>query len=143
MSDKATISLLPSGVEEWGNLVDFPHMTLVYAGEKLTVTSFNELAKDASMLSVFTRPIRLLVKGKERFGENQNTEVLTLQPSWELWAMRRAVEKWNASEFDFKPHVTIGPPGTALEYTPRVIRFDKIAATWGDEKLIFRLGYSD
>lgn len=142
-TNKATISLIPAFPEEWASSVDFPHMTLVYAGESLDAASFNELSKDAAMLAAFVNPIRLVVSGLDRFGSDQEVEVLRLRPTWELWSMRRAVEKWNKSEFEFKPHVTVGPVGTQLEYVPRAVRFNAIAATWGNTILPFRLSHNN
>jgi 2'-5' RNA ligase len=137
MGDKAMIALLPSNAEEWGAHVDFPHLTLVYAGEELNFQRFNELAKDASMLALFARPFHLVVKARERFGSELDVDVYTLQPTPYLWALRRAVEQWNASDQSFIPHVTIGSPDVRIEYPPKAIRFSKIAASWGDHRIIF------
>jgi 2'-5' RNA ligase len=141
--DGVMIALLPTS-EDWAK-ADFPHMTLVYAGktQDLGPTDFNDLAKDASMLASLSSPITLRVKGKEVFGDgtqdNPSVDVFTLQATPELWAMRRAVEKWNASKFPFNPHVTIGPQGTFVEFPPRYIGFDRVVVGWGEEYLTFAL----
>lgn len=137
--ERAMIAFLPSEFE-WSE-VDNPHMTLVYAGEtkNMPKTAFNELAKDAAMLAMFVRPFGLIVKAKERFGEHQDVDVFTLRPTPALWAMRRTVEKWNKSEHEFNPHVTIGPAGTNVEYPPRAIWFDRISVSWGEDQLVFWL----
>ncbi len=133
------LALLPTS-SDWSTL-KLPHLTLVYAGLKsdLKPTDFNELAKDAAMLASLSFSIGLKVMQRETFGEARDVDVFVLQPSTELWAMRRAVEHWNKSQFDFKPHVTIGPTGTFVEEVPRYIRFDRIFVGWGDENLTFRL----
>src|SRR4051794_22202162 len=136
-SEGVMIALLPT-TSEWSKL-KLPHLTLVYAGVKsdLKPTQFNELAKDTAMLAALSTSMGLLVVAKETFGPNSDVDAFRLQPTTELWAMRRAVEKWNASEHPFNPHVTIGPTGTFVEFVPRSIYFDRMYLGWGDESLTF------
>lgn len=142
--DGVMIALIPDNTE-WCKL-KCPHLTLVYAGtvDKLKPTDFNELGKEASDLSVLSRPITLKVSGTEEFGgdtaDNPPVEVFTLQSTPELRAMRRAVEHWNVSEWPFTPHVTIGPRGTLVDVVPTMLRFSKLMVAWGDQELIFNLG---
>lgn len=135
------IALLPI-TTDWSKL-DVPHMTLVYAGEvdDLPETAYVELAKDAAMLAMLSRPVQLKVKEKAIFGsdDEEKVDVFRLQPTSELLAMRRSVERWNASEFPFNPHVTIGPAGTFLEFSPTYLAFDRVCLGWGDEYLTFWL----
>lgn len=139
-SDSVMIALLPI-TSEWCR-IELPHLTLVYAGEvkDLKPTSFNELAKDASMLAALSNPLTLRVMGVEVFGDwgSEKVDVLRLQSTPELQAMRRAVERWNASEFPFRPHVTVGPTGTYVE-APRYVAFNRIMVAWGKESLVFSL----
>lgn len=137
--DSVMIALLPV-VSDWCR-IEHPHMTLVYAGEAddLPQGSFNELAKDAASLAMLSHPLTLRVTGVETMGTDEKVDVFRLQPSSELLAMRRAVERWNASEFPFKPHCTIGPSGTYIENRPMYIAFDRICVGWGDEYLTFWL----
>lgn len=143
MSDSAMIALLPM-TDDWCK-IDLPHMTLVYAGklDDLNASEFNEMAKDASSLASICRPLYLKVKGTEVLGkgdeENPLVDALILQPTQELLAMRRAVDHWNASEFPFKPHCTIGPTGLPVENRPYSLAFDRIMVAWGDDQLTFRL----
>lgn len=138
-SEGVMIALLPSNAE-WCK-VEPPHMTLVYAGVKsdLDTNAFGELAKDTAMLASLSRPVGLRVLAKEPFGANGEVDAFRLQPTTELWAMRRAVEKWNKSEHPFNPHVTIGPTGTFVETVPPGIYFDRLYLGWGDESLTFWL----
>lgn len=137
--DGVMIALLPI-TTDWCKL-DLPHMTLVYAGvvEDMKPVDFNELAKDAASIAMLSGYLQLRVQGIEVFGDTEKVNVLKLQPSSELWAMRRAVESWNASEFPFNPHCTIGPVGGPVEYTPSVLGFDRIMASFGEESLTFWL----
>jgi 2'-5' RNA ligase len=137
-SGSVMIALLPI-TTDWCR-IELPHLTLVYVGEikDLKPTVFNELAKDASMLAMLSRPILLKVMGVEVFGDTERVNVLRLRPTPELWSMRRAVERWNGSKFSFNPHVTIGPMGTYTE-SPGYLSFDRIMVGWGDEKLTFSL----
>lgn len=134
------LALLPT-TDDWCH-IDLPHLTLVYGGSKedLPLTAFNALAKDAAMLAMLGRPLSLKVRSRETFGDWEKADVFRLQPNSELWAMRRAVEDWNKSEYDFNPHVTIGPVGSPVEIVPRYIRFDRVFVGWGDENLTFWLG---
>lgn len=135
--ESVMVALLPIDTD-WSYL-ELPHLTLVYAGLKknLKPSAFNELAKDVAMLASLTHSIGLKVMSRDTFGDANDVDVFRLQPSTELWAMRRAVEKWNKSEYDFNPHVTIGPAGSFVELVPRYIRFNRIMFSWGDENLTF------
>lgn len=139
-SESVMIALLPT-TTHWSQL-ELPHLTLVYAGLKadLPPTAFNELAKDTAMLAMLSTPLHLMVRSKDRFGDSGDTDVFRLQPTSQLWAMRRAVERWNQSEHPFNPHVTIGPAGSIVDEVPRAIRFDRLFVGWGDESLTFWLG---
>ena len=135
------IALLPI-ISDWCK-IELPHMTLVYCGttDKLKPSDFNELAKDASMLASMNPPLTLSVQGIKKFGDaNDPVLALDIQPSPQLWAMRRAVEKWNASQYGFDPHCTIGPWGTEVpSYTPRAVAFDRVFVGWGEDNLTFNL----
>ena len=139
--DSVMIALLPI-TTDWCR-IELPHLTLVYAGETkdLKPTDFNELAKDASMIAMMAKPLTLKVMGTEVFGDwgTERVDVLRLQPSPELWSMRRAVEKWNASEYPFRPHCTIGPTGSPLQEMPRYLAFNRIMVGWGKENITFEL----
>ncbi len=143
-TSSAMIALLPI-TSDWCH-IDLPHMTLVYAGEikDLQSTDFNQMAKDAAALAMLSRPLTLQVLNREQFGnwsENSSDacDVYRLRPSSELMAMRHTVEGWNASEWPFNPHVTIGPPGTVVEMQPNYLAFDRVMVAWGQESLTFRL----
>lgn len=135
----AMIALLPIN-SDWCH-IELPHMTLVYAGEvkDLQPTAFNELAKDACTLAMM-RPITLRVANREVFGDEDKVDVYRLQTSPELIAMRRMVERWHASEYEFKPHVTIGPTGMYLEPQPTMIAFNRVLVGWGEDYLTWPLG---
>lgn len=137
--NSAMIALLPT-TSDWCKL-DLPHLTLVYAGltSALKETDFNEMAKDAAGIAMLSGPISLKVMEKTVFGDEEKVDVFRLMPSPEVWAMRRTVEGWNASEHPFNPHVTIGPVGSFVEFTPSYIAFDRILACWGEEMIPFRL----
>ena len=135
------VALLPV-TSSWCK-IELPHLTLVYAGEvdDLEVTDFNKISKDAASLSMLTRPLNLMVTGVEVFGEEDKVDVLRFQPTSQLLAMRHAVERWNKSEFPFRPHATMGPVGTRLlvPSIPEYVAFDRIMVGWGDETLTFWL----
>lgn len=139
-SGSAMIALLPTHAE-WSTL-KVPHLTLVYAGEidELPAGAFNAMAKDACSLAMLSSPINLRVSRIEVFGkEDEQVDVFTLVPNDELRSMRNFVEHWNASEYDFEPHVTIGPPGRFIDEPPRYITFDRVTAGWGDDYITFRM----
>lgn len=142
-SESCMIALLPL-TTDWCK-IDLPHMTLVYGGliADRKPTDFNEMAKDAAMLAMLTRPIQLRVTGVDVFGDNESgkVNVLKLQPTSELWAMRRSVESWNESEHSFSPHATIGPAEDFVDraFLPPALYFDRIMVGWGDEQLTFWL----
>jgi 2'-5' RNA ligase len=142
----AMIALLPI-TSDWCK-IELPHLTLVYAGEvkDLQPTDFNELAKDASMLATLTNPLTLSVAGTDSFGDGElRVDVLVMKPTPELLAMRRIVDRWNASQYPFRPHCTIGPPGSAMSLgmTPRFVAFDRVCVEFGQESLVFRMGQSN
>lgn len=139
-SDAVMIALLPVD-DSWCKL-DLPHLTLVYAGltSDLKPTDFNELAKDAAMLAMLTPRFSLKVMSKEIFGSDEKVDAYKLQANPAIWAMRRAVEHWNASKHPFNPHVTIGPVGSGVPVEPpRYIHFNQIMVGWGEERMTFWL----
>jgi 2'-5' RNA ligase len=135
---------------------DFPHMTLVYAGA-LEEGDLNTLAKDAISAARLTSSFNLSATGIEVFGDDgeEQVDVLTLYPTPQLILARKLVEHWNASSHpDFVPHVTIGPAGSAASVVenpplysegyrrqalPTRVYFNRIAACWGDKRLIFNI----
>jgi 2'-5' RNA ligase len=136
----AAVVLLPM-TDEWCKN-DFPHMTLVYAGEisDLKQYDFNSLVKSASSLSILSNPIHLKVSGVEVFGEEEKVDVLRLVPNPEVLAIRAFLEDWDTGDFpEFKPHATIGPIGGVYENLPILLTFDRIAVCWGEYKVIFWL----
>lgn len=139
--DSAMIALLPTDTS-WCS-IELPHMTLVYAGEikSLKISDFNALAKDAAAIAAVTTCLLVRVMGVEVFGggTDDKVDVLTLAPTPELLAIRGLVENWNASEFPFKPHATIGPEGTAPPILPSYLSFNRIMAAWGDDSMTFWL----
>jgi 2'-5' RNA ligase len=139
VNDGVMIALLPI-TSDWCK-IDLPHMTLVSAGvtSDMKPTDFNEMAKDAASIAMLSGSIQLRVQGVEIFGDTDKVNVLKLQPSSELWAMRRAVESWNVSEFPFSPHCTVGPVGAPVEFVPPALAFDRIMALFGQESLTFWL----
>lgn len=142
--ESAMIALLPT-TTEWCH-IELPHMTLVYAGETkdLNPTAFNELAKDAASIAMVTEPILLKTNGIEIFGNwsdksEDKVDVIRLEPTPALWAMRRFVEQWNKSEHPFNPHVTIGPTGIYNDIIPTHLAFDRILVGWGNDYMTFWL----
>lgn len=137
----AMIALLPI-TSEWCKQ-DLPHMTLVYAGliSDLQVGDFNDMAKDAASIAMLSSPITLRVTGVEVFGEEEKVDVLKLDKSSEVMAMRKIVDDWNASEHPFNPHCTIGPLGSsmAIPEIPRWVAFNRIYVGYGEESLTFWL----
>lgn len=135
------IALLPI-TTDWCQ-IDLPHMTLVYAGtiDQHKPTDFNELAKDAASLAMLSNCITIRTTGIDIFGtEPEKVNVIKLMPTPELWAMRRFVEHWNASDFPFTPHCTIGEVGTQLpQYVPPMLAFDRVICSWGTDNITFRM----
>lgn len=132
------IALLPIN-SDWCR-IELPHLTLVSAGEMkdLKPSALNALAKDAASIAMLARPLTLQVLGRDRFGQDDEAvDVLKLRKSTSLEAMRNFVESWNASQYPFNPHVTIGPPGTMIESIPSFIAFDRVMLAWGDDHITF------
>lgn len=139
-NESAMIAFLPT-TAEWCD-IDLPHMTLVYAGkiDKLGPSAFSGLSKDAAAISMMTRPFALTVRDVDVFGpDDDKVNVLRFRPTPELLAIRKYVERWNASEYAFSPHATIGPANTYVERRPGVVGFDRIMVGWGDEQIVFNL----
>ena len=166
MSDTAMIAFLPTN-GSWCKQ-DFPHMTLVYAGEITDRPSseFNEMAKDAISAARVVRSFSLSVTGVETLGdEGQEVDALMLFPTPQLLVAYNTVSaRWDKSEFkdSYLPHATIGPAGSAYAQTepfantddygykerrqntlPASLYFDRLAVCWGDDKMIFSLSDFD
>jgi 2'-5' RNA ligase len=141
MTTGVMIAFLPT-TDGWYKGPDFAHMTLVYAGEivSLPLSAFNEIAKDAITVARTMPPFRLPITGVEVFGEGEKVDVLTMQSTPALLRAREMVEKWNASQHEFAPHVTIGPEGSAEGILPTELYFRDIIVEWGNRQLRFPLG---
>ncbi len=133
------LAFLPT-TSEWCN-IDLPHMTLVYAGTTVSRSSsdFNALTKDAAFLSMMTNPFALRVRDVDVFGDEDKVNVLRLEATPELKAMRKYVEHWNQSKHSFNPHATIGPADQYAEVRPGALYFNRLMVAWGDESIIFKL----
>lgn len=157
MQTDAMIAFLPSN-ESWCQQ-EFPHMTLVWGGpiDGNLPGDFNQLSKDAISAARITGPFSLNVTGVQELGGgdsgNPAVDALIFYPTPKLLLARNLVKRWDASSFsDFLPHATIGSAGSATSsdlWTKSVMGnsmrsgfpvnlwFDRIAACWGEQKLIF------
>lgn len=136
------VALLPTETS-WCKIA-LPHLTLVYAGEvpDHNPTDFNTLAKEAAMIAALSPPLGAKVFGVDVFGQEEKVNVLRLDLTPGLKAMRAMLEKWNQSEFtEFKPHCTIGAQGDGYDpdTIPMYLMFDRIMVGWGDQELPFWL----
>lgn len=138
-SDSVMMALLPT-TSDWCKQ-PLPHMTLVYAGDKndLSIGTKNEMAKAAMHLAMVNHLLTVPVIGVDSFGDNKDEEVLTLEATPQLLAMRSIVQRWNASQWPFSPHVTCGPIGSVGGNIPSSISFDQIALVWGTEMMAFKM----
>jgi 2'-5' RNA ligase len=147
---------------------DFPHMSLVYAGDiaDRPDSEVNEMAKDAISAARIVGSFSLNVVGVETLGDaGEEVDALMLFPTPQLLVAYNSVAaRWDKSEFrnNYLPHATIGPAGSAYaqenpltntddySYTkrrqdtlPASIYFDRLAVCWGDNKMIFALNNFD
>lgn len=143
-SGSAMIALLPI-VSDWCK-IDLPHLTLVYAGmlTDLKPEDYTNLLRDASALAIISNPLTLRVGATAVFGDNTpdnpQVNVLKFVSTPELSSMRTFVEKWNASQFPFNPHATIGPvDGLPIMNVPSFVAFNRIMVGWGTDSMTFNL----
>lgn len=142
--DPVMVALLPI-MSDWAN-IDFPHLTLVYAGKKseLSPSNLDGLSKAALSIAMLGTPITLRTLMKDVYGEgttdNPKVDVLRFHPNLDLLKMRAVVADWDASKFPFNPHLTVGPEGTwKFESSPVMIAFDVVCFSIGDERQEFRM----
>lgn len=130
-SGSAMIALLPV-TTDWCK-IELPHLTVVYAGEiaELSPGDYSDLGKDVLDISREFSPLCLDVIGMDVFGDEEPVDVLLLEKSQLLLSMRAKVERWNASQHDFKPHVTVGPVGSLDGRVPNKLLFDRVHLGWG------------
>ncbi len=158
MSDDMMIAFLP--VDGSWCKQDFPHMTLAWGGPiaDRPDSDFNAMAKDALSACRVTGAFSLNVTGVDVMGDPP-VDVLSFYPIPQLLLARNLVEKWDSGEFpDFKPHATIGPEGSASavmdnppvysqgyrrQALPTRLYFNKIAACWGDRRIVFDIDGMD
>lgn len=135
------IALLPT-TTDWSK-IRLPHLTLVYAGilDDLKISDKNDLIKEAQSISLKYKTLTLKVTGVQVFGasNDEKVDVLRLRSVPSLASMRKQVESWNASDFPFNPHATIGPEGSAPSMLPSFLIFDRVSVNWGDEEKVFPL----
>jgi len=144
--DKVMVALLPI-ISDWAN-IQLPHLTLVYAGKKtdLSASDMDGLSKAALSIATLCAPITLRTLVKDVFGEgtddNPKVDVLRFHPNLELIKMRSLIQDWDASDFPFIPHLTVGPEGTwNADSSPVMVAFDKVAICTGDECQAFQLAH--
>jgi 2'-5' RNA ligase len=141
--DRVMVALLPI-VSDWAN-IDFPHLTLAYAGRvsELPASSLDGLSKAALSIALLSRPVTLRTLTTDVFGEgtedNPKVDVLRFHPNLDLLKMRAIVEDWDASKFPFNPHLTVGPEGTWNGIAPVMVAFDKVVFVVGDKHQEFHL----
>lgn len=143
INDKVMVALLP--VFSDGMQVDLPHMTLVYAGRTsdLSPSDLDGLSKAASSIAMFSRPVTMRTLTKDVFGEgtedSPKVDVLRFHPNLDVVKMRGLVDDWDASDFPFRPHMTIGPEGSWMGEIPRIVAFDKVCFAVGTNRQEFQL----
>ena len=153
MSTDAMIAFLP--IDGSWCKQDFPHMTLVHAGQiaERNEQEFNSMAKDAISAARSIGAFHLCATGVEELGVDEKVDALMLYPTPQLLVARKMVAHWDTNQFpDYKPHVTIGPAGSAAaimepspvysegyrrQVLPTKVYFNRIAACWGDKRLVF------
>ena len=142
-SGSAMIALLPV-TTDWCK-IDLPHMTVVHAGEisELSPGDYSDLGKDVLDISREFAPVCLDVIGIDVFGDEDPVDVLVLEKTQEIISMRSKVERWNASEHDFNPHVTVGPVGSLDGRVPNKILFDRVHLGWGNRGMNAYLNPAD
>lgn len=136
-NDSVMVALLPT-TTYWCHQ-ELPHVTLIYAGEipDLKPGIRNDLAKQTISIAQDFGPFSVNVTDTDVFGTNDLVDVMKLELTPELRAMRSQLEQWNGSEHtDYKPHATIGPVGSPIENLPSRLTFDRIVFKWGDATLI-------
>jgi len=80
------------------------------------------------------------VMGRSIFGkDHEQVDVFRLRPTMDLSEMHDRVITWNASQYQFNPHVTVGKVGSINKLTPKQITFDRVVLSWGDSNSIFDL----
>jgi 2'-5' RNA ligase len=128
---------------DWAKVAN-PHLTLVYAGQKIDLkpSDFNALSKTVAGIAMDFSEVQLYTNGLDQFGEEgEKVDVIKLLATPSLMQMRQRVAQWNASQWPFTPHVTIGPVGTfqmGMEIPP-AIAFDRIWLSWGEDEVNFWL----
>lgn len=135
--DSIMVALFPT-TEYWCTQ-ELPHLTLVYAGKIQDVPSTvkNDLAKEVISIAFDFGPVSVPVTGVEIFGDDEPVDVLRLELTDELKAMRSRLEYWNLSQYkEFKPHSTIGEVGSYSGTIPPKLLFDRIGLVWGDQTII-------
>ena len=142
--DDVMVALLPIHTD-WAN-IEFPHLTLVYAGKKkdMSPSSLDGLSKAALSIAMLGTPVTLRTLMKDVFGngtaDSPKMDVLRFHPNLDLLKMRSLVQDWDASEHPFNPHLTVGPVGTwDFSSSPVMVAFDVVCLAVGNERQEFRM----
>lgn len=140
INDSVFVAWLPVETE-WCKQ-DLPHSTIVYAGSMsdLKPMDKNSMIKLAMAVASMTYGFMVKVRGIATFGpEDAQVMVLKLDEIPVLTKVRSLFESWNASEFPYSPHATVGPVGSEIEELPMYLTFDRILVGWGEDHHIFKL----
>lgn len=142
-NDGVMVALLPI-MSDWAN-VDFPHLTLAYAGKasELSALDRDGMAKAALSIALLCPPVTMRILTKDVYGDgsdgNPKVDVVRFHPNSDLLKMREIVEEWDESKFTFHPHLTVGPEGTWNGILPMMVAFDRVCFCVGDQRQEFHL----
>lgn len=143
VDDKVMVALLP--IFSDGMQVDYPHLTLVYAGsvDSLSTSDLDGLGKAALSMALMSHPVTLRTLVKDVYGEgiedNPKVDVFRFHPNLDVLKMRMLLQDWDASKFPFNLHITVGPEGSWVGEVPRLMAFDKVAFVVGTNRQEFQL----
>lgn len=93
------------------------------------------------MIAIMQPPLYLKTTGLSVFGDDtEKVNVITLQPSPEVWALHRALDEWDSGDYPFSPHCTIGPVELGVpDVIPRAIGFNRVYCGYGTEGMVFNM----
>ena len=121
------VALLPT-TNDWCKQ-ELAHCTVVFLGDITgrSPAEFNDLGKLASSVAQVTAPFGAKALGTDVLGDPP-VDVLLLDPSPQLKAIRSFFEMWDTGDFPtYLPHATIGPSGGVSpnpDFLPMVLAFD-------------------
>lgn len=117
------------------------HCTLTYMGDIPIAPPVGQIEFLVRNTARWWTPIVAQVDEHDTFGGDDPVQVARLN-STILASLQAIWQPFSTSEFSFRPHIT-ALPGISIRPVGSLVRFNRLALWYGDDRKTYRLGTGD